>query len=33
MSVPAKEIRVGLLDVILKDCGVSREEFLSRSRD
>jgi len=31
VTVPAKEIRVGLLDVILKDCGVSREEFLSRS--
>ncbi len=29
VTVPVKEIRVGLLNVILKDCGVSREEFLS----
>jgi predicted RNA binding protein YcfA (HicA-like mRNA interferase family) len=28
VTVPAKEIRIGLLNVILKDCGVSREEFL-----
>jgi len=28
VTVPAKEIRVGLLKVILKDCGISREEFL-----
>jgi predicted RNA binding protein YcfA (HicA-like mRNA interferase family) len=27
VTVPAKEIRIGLLNVILKDCGVSREEF------
>ena len=30
VTVPAKEIRVGLLGVILKDCDVSREEFLRR---
>ncbi len=30
VTVPAKEIRVGLLGVILKDCGVSREDFLSK---
>lgn len=30
VTVPAKEIRVGLLTVILKDCGVSREEFLGK---
>jgi predicted RNA binding protein YcfA (HicA-like mRNA interferase family) len=28
VTVPAKEIRAGLLNVILKDCGLSREEFL-----
>ena len=28
VTVPAREIRIGLLNVILKDCGVSREEFL-----
>ena len=28
VTVPMKEIRVGLLNVILKDCGVSREDFL-----
>jgi predicted RNA binding protein YcfA (HicA-like mRNA interferase family) len=28
VTVPAKEIRIGLLNVILKDCGVSREEIL-----
>ena len=28
VTVPAKEIRVGLLSVILKDCGVSVEDFL-----
>ena len=28
VTVPAKEIRVGLLSVILKDCGISQEEFL-----
>jgi predicted RNA binding protein YcfA (HicA-like mRNA interferase family) len=27
-TVPIKEIRVGLLTVILKDCGISREDFL-----
>jgi len=27
VTVPAKEIRIGLLNVILKDCDVSREEF------
>jgi predicted RNA binding protein YcfA (HicA-like mRNA interferase family) len=28
VTVPTKEIRVGLLGVILSDCGISREEFL-----
>ncbi len=28
ITVPAKEIRVGLLGVILADCGISREAFL-----
>ncbi len=28
VTVPAKEIQVGLLGVILADCGISREEFL-----
>lgn len=28
VTVPMKEIRVGLLNVILKDCEISREEFL-----
>jgi predicted RNA binding protein YcfA (HicA-like mRNA interferase family) len=28
VTVPAKEIRVGLLNVILKDCGITREKFL-----
>ena len=30
VTVPSKEIRVGLLSVILKDCGVPQEEFLER---
>ena len=30
VTVPAKEIRVGLLSVILKDCGVSQDEFLEK---
>ncbi len=30
VTVPVKEIRVGLLSVILKDCGISQEEFLRR---
>jgi predicted RNA binding protein YcfA (HicA-like mRNA interferase family) len=30
VTVPAKEIRVGLLSVILKDCGVSQEDFLNK---
>lgn len=30
VTVPAKEIRVGLLTVILKDCGVARDDFLSK---
>jgi predicted RNA binding protein YcfA (HicA-like mRNA interferase family) len=30
VTVPAKEIRVGLLSVILKDCGISQDEFLDR---
>ena len=29
VTVPAKEILVGLLSVILKDCGISQDEFLS----
>jgi predicted RNA binding protein YcfA (HicA-like mRNA interferase family) len=28
VTVPLKEIRVGLLGVILRDCGISREQFL-----
>jgi predicted RNA binding protein YcfA (HicA-like mRNA interferase family) len=28
VTVPQNEIRVGLLGVILKDCGITREEFL-----
>jgi len=28
VTVPVKEIRVGLLSVILKDCDISQEEFL-----
>lgn len=28
VTVPLKEIRVGLLGVILRDCNISREEFL-----
>jgi predicted RNA binding protein YcfA (HicA-like mRNA interferase family) len=28
ITVPQKEIRVGLLAVILRDCGITREEFL-----
>jgi predicted RNA binding protein YcfA (HicA-like mRNA interferase family) len=28
VTVPQKEIRVGLLGVILRDCGITREEFL-----
>jgi predicted RNA binding protein YcfA (HicA-like mRNA interferase family) len=28
VTVPLKEIRIGLLGVILRDCGISREEFL-----
>jgi predicted RNA binding protein YcfA (HicA-like mRNA interferase family) len=28
VTVPIKEIRVGLLGVILSDCGITREEFL-----
>jgi predicted RNA binding protein YcfA (HicA-like mRNA interferase family) len=30
VTVPVKEIRVGLLSVILKDCGVPQDEFLDR---
>lgn len=30
VTVPAKEIRIGLLTVILKDCGISRDEFLAK---
>jgi predicted RNA binding protein YcfA (HicA-like mRNA interferase family) len=28
VTVPLKEVRVGLLGVMLDDCGISREEFL-----
>ncbi|HWP78545.1 MAG TPA: type II toxin-antitoxin system HicA family toxin [Candidatus Nitrosotenuis sp.] len=28
VTVPVKEIRVGLLGVILRDCGITKEEFL-----
>ncbi|MCI4433330.1 MAG: type II toxin-antitoxin system HicA family toxin [Nitrosopumilus sp.] len=28
VTVPLKEIRVGLLGVILRDCCISREQFL-----
>jgi predicted RNA binding protein YcfA (HicA-like mRNA interferase family) len=28
VTVPLKEVRVGLLGIILDDCGISREEFL-----
>lgn len=31
VTIPQKEIRVGLLGVILKDCGITREEFLKWS--
>ena len=29
VTVPLKEIRIGLLNTILKDCNIPREEFLS----
>lgn len=29
VTVPLKEIRVGLLGVILRDCNIAREEFLT----
>jgi len=29
VTVPAKQIGVGLLTVILKDCNIDRERFLS----
>lgn len=28
VTIPLKEIRVGLLGVILRDCNITREEFL-----
>jgi len=28
VTVPQNEIRIGLLGVILRDCGITREEFL-----
>jgi len=31
VTVPMKEIRVGLLGVILRDCGINREEFLKKA--
>jgi predicted RNA binding protein YcfA (HicA-like mRNA interferase family) len=30
VTVPAKEIRAGLLNVILKDCGISQDDFLEK---
>lgn len=30
VTVPMKEIRVGLLGVILRDCDITREEFLKQ---
>jgi predicted RNA binding protein YcfA (HicA-like mRNA interferase family) len=30
VTVPAKEIRLGLLSVILKDCGISQDDFLEK---
>jgi len=30
VTIPAKEIKVGLLSVILKDCGVPQDEFLEK---
>ncbi|HMD78756.1 MAG TPA: type II toxin-antitoxin system HicA family toxin [Nitrososphaerales archaeon] len=30
VTVPAKQIGVGLLDVILKDCDIPREKFQER---
>lgn len=30
ITVPVKEIHTGLLSRILKDCGVSKEEFLEK---
>jgi len=29
VTVPTKEIKVGLLNVILNDCGIPRDEYLS----
>ncbi|MFQ5782730.1 MAG: type II toxin-antitoxin system HicA family toxin [Nitrosopumilus sp.] len=31
ITVPLKEIRVGLLGVILSDCNISREDFLKET--
>jgi predicted RNA binding protein YcfA (HicA-like mRNA interferase family) len=31
VTVPLKEIRVGLLGVILRDCNITREEFLKET--
>jgi predicted RNA binding protein YcfA (HicA-like mRNA interferase family) len=31
VTVPLKEIRIGLLGVILRDCQITREEFLKDS--
>ncbi|MDE1830269.1 MAG: type II toxin-antitoxin system HicA family toxin [Thaumarchaeota archaeon] len=30
VTVPLKEIRIGLLRVILRDCGIPREDFLKQ---
>ncbi|HEV2193828.1 MAG TPA: type II toxin-antitoxin system HicA family toxin [Nitrosopumilaceae archaeon] len=30
VTVPLKEIRTGLLGVILRDCSITREEFLKQ---
>ena len=31
VTVPLKEIRIGLLGVILRDCKITREEFFNHS--
>ncbi|AJZ75406.1 type II toxin-antitoxin system HicA family toxin [Candidatus Nitrosotenuis cloacae] len=31
VTVPLKEIRIGLLGTILQDCGITREEFLKQT--
>ena len=29
VTIPQKEIQIGLLNVILHDCGITRDEFLN----